>query len=377
MKKVLALVLCAILCSSAFVSCGSDESTTPTEENETQQENVDNEDLAEEETPSGEDEEETSAFDASKLTDYSWSVANSEIVAALTFDGSNATLNILENGEDKSISGAVSIADGTMTIDGTEIGWSVVASFCKLTVGDASYSLSKSESADTAKGPYTLLTNSWSGDGASLSFDGTKATITIDGADIDYTGTYTLESSSSLIIPDESAGNSENIALGATTEWSSSETEDGTLIGDMAVDGDYTTRWSSAYEDPSWLILDLGSPKKATAAIFTFEASYPTDFEIQGSNDKENWDTLLSVTGNDCGGTASGVEVTPFEFRFDQSGEYQYYRYYGTARALAYGHSFWEMELYEVIAGKASCGLAYSGDSVTITVDGNSYTLSK
>lgn len=377
MKKAFALILCAILCASALVSCGGGSSVETEKQTETAPQ-------AQNETPtddantntSEETEPEAPAFDASKLTDFAWGVSNSTVVGALTFDGDNATLNILKDGEDKSISGPVTVEDGKMTIDGTEIAWSVVASFCKLTIGEDQYSLSKSESADAAKGPYTLLTNSWSGDGASLSFDGTKATIAIDGTDYNYTGTYTLESASNLVIADETNGNStENLAEGATATSSSNETD--SLLPDLVVDGDYTTRWASAYEDPSWLVLDLGSAKKVGGCIFTFEAAYPTDFEIQGSNDNENWDTLLSVTGNASGGSASGAEVIPVSFKFDKTGEYQYYRYYGTARATTYGHSFWEWELYETIAGKANCELAYNGDTVTLTVGENSYKLSK
>lgn len=375
MKKIVALILCALMCASALASCGGEkpvDTPAPVSEAETPADNAGDEAPAAE----AETEPEAPAFDASKLTDFSWGVANSTIVGALTFDGANATLNLIENGTDKSVSGAVTVEDGKMNIAGTEIGWSVVASFCKLSIGDANYSFSKSDSPEKAKGPYTLLTNKWSGDGASLSFDGAKATIAINGSEINYTGTYTLESASTLVIPDEAGGNStENLAEGATATSSSNETAD--LLPELTVDGDQTTRWASLYEDPSWLVLDLGSPKKVGGCIFTWEAAYPSDFEIQGSNDNENWDTLLAIPDHQATGTASGAETVPYEYKFDKSGEYQYYRYWGNARATDYGHSFWEWELYETIAGKASCELAYNGDTITLTVGGNSYKLSK
>lgn len=375
MKKVVALILCALICASSLVACGGGEDSSV---NGGDSVNTDvsanaGTDTADDASTPVEEEEETpaaSTFDGSKLTGESWSVANSTVVGSLTFDGDNATLSILENGEDKSISGACTVEDGKMTIDGTEIGWQVVASFCKLTVGDSSYSFSKQSDADTAAGPYQLLTNSWSGDGMSLSFDGDKATITVDGG-INYTGTYTLESASSLIIPDESAGSSENLALEGTA--SSNSVEDGTsYTPELAIDGDTATRFASAYNDPEWWMIDLGEVKTVGAAIVYFEAAYSTEFYFEVSTDGENWTEVARVTDN----STSGADV-PVEVRFDKQYEAQYVRYTGVSRATTYGHSFWELELYEAIAGVASCGLEYNGSTVTVTLDGNTYKLSK
>lgn len=376
MKKLVALILCALICASSLVACGGGEDNTVTNDTNVGGDTTvtDNAgDTADDASTPAEEEEETpaaSTFDGSKLTGESWSVANSTVVGSLTFDGDNASLNIIENGEDKSVSGAYTVEDGKLTIDGTEIGWQVVASFCKLTVGDASYSFSKQSDADTAAGPYQLLTNSWSGDGMSLSFDGDKATITVDGG-INYTGTYTLESASSLTIPDESAGTFENIALDGTA--SSNSVEDGTsYTADLAIDGDSATRFASAYNDPEWWMVDLGEVKKVGAAIVYFEAAYSTEFYFEVSTDGENWTEVARVTDN----ATSGAEV-PVEVRFDQQYDAQYVRYTGVSRGTTYGHSFWELELYEQIAGVASCGLEYNGGTVTVTLDGNTYKLTK
>jgi len=373
MKKLVALILCAVLCTSALVSCGGGtEPTTdaPAAGTTTETPAADAgtaEDAPAEEAPA---EPAAPAFDGSKLTGQSWGVANATVVGSLTFDGDNATLNILENGEDKSVSGAYTVEDGKLTINGTEIGWQVVASFCKLTVGDKNYSFSKQDSADKAQGPYNLLSNKWSGDGMTLSFDGGKATIAVDGG-INYTGTYTLESASSLTIPDESAGSSENIAPDGTA--TSNSIEDGTsYTADLAIDGDSATRFSSAYNDPEWWMVDFGEVKKVGAAIIYFEAAYSTEFYFEVSTDGENWTEVARVTDN---GT-SGADV-PVEVRFDGQHDAQYVRYTGVSRGTTYGHSFWELELYESIAGVAACGLEYSGGNVKLTLDGTTYNLSK
>lgn len=371
MKKLVSLILCAILCASALVSCGGGTEPAATPDAGTAVETPADNAGAAEETPAEEApaEEAAPAFDGSKLTGQSWGVANSTIVGALTFDGSNATLNILENGEDKSVSGAYTVEDGKLTIDGTEIGWQVVASFCKLTVGDKNYSFSKQESAAKAQGPYNLLTGKWTGDGMTLSFDGGKATIAVDGG-INYTGTYTLESASSLTIPDESAGSSENLALDGTATSNSVEVD--TYPPEAAIDGDSATRFASAYNDPEWWMVDFGEVKKVGAAIIYFEAAYSTEFYFEVSTDGENWTEVARVTDN---GT-SGAEV-PVEVRFNGQYDAQYVRYTGVSRGTTYGHSFWELELYEAIAGVASCGLEYNGSTITVTLDGATYKLSK
>ena len=370
MKKLVALILCAILCASALVSCGGGgvETTAPAADTPAAEAPAADAGTAEE-APAVEEAPAAPAFDGSKLTGQSWGVANSTIVGSLTFDGSNATLNLLENGEDKSISGACTVEDGKMTIDGTEIGWQVVASFCKLTVGDKNYSFSKQESAAKAQGPYNLLSSKWSGDGMTLSFDGAKATIAVDGG-INYTGTYTLESASSLTIPDESAGSSENLSLEATATSNSVEVD--TYPPEAAIDGDSTTRFASAYNDPEWWMVDFGEVKKVGAAIIYFEAAYSTEFYFEVSTDGENWTEVARVTDN---GT-SGADV-PVEVRFNGQHDAQFVRYTGVSRGTTYGHSFWELELYEAIAGVAACGLEYNGDTITVTLDGATYKLSK
>ncbi len=370
MKKIVALILCALLCSSALVACGGGETTPAPTTSDTTAPAADA-GTTEEAAPAPEETEPAApAFDGSKLTGQSWGVANATVVGALTFDGANATLNIYENGEDKSISGACTVEDGKMTIDGTEIGWQVVASFCKLTVGDASYSFSKQTDADAAKGPYMLMTNKWSGDGMTLSFDGTQATIAVDGG-INYTGTYTLESASNITIPDESAGSSENIAIGATATSNSVEPST-SYTPDLAIDGDSATRFASQYADPEWWMIDFGEVRKVGAAILYFEAAYSTEFYFEVSTDGTNWTEVARVTDN----ATSGADV-PVEVRFDAQHEAQFVRYTGVSRGTTYGHSFWELELYEAIAGVAACELAYSGDTITVTLDGTTYKLAK
>ena len=89
-----------------------------------------------------------------------------------------------------------------------------------------------------------------------------------------------------------------------------------------AVDGNTGTRWSSAFSDPQWLQVDLGSSASITQVVLQWEAAYATAFQIQTSTDGTNWTTIYSTTTG-TGGTQT-LNVT---------GTGRYIRMYGTARA--------------------------------------------
>jgi hypothetical protein len=120
-----------------------------------------------------------------------------------------------------------------------------------------------------------------------------------------------------------------NVALGKTATASSTENV-GTPASD-AVDGNAGTRWSSAFSDPQWLQVDLGSTQSICKVTLTWETAYGTAFQIQTSNDATNWTSIYSTTTGTGGTQALTV-----------SGSGRYIRMYGTARATQYGYSLWE-----------------------------------
>jgi F5/8 type C domain len=75
----------------------------------------------------------------------------------------------------------------------------------------------------------------------------------------------------------------ELLKLSGTATASSSENS--TLGPAKAVDGNVTTRWSSAFSDPQWLQVDLGSSKAINRVVLRWEAAYSTSYDIQFSND--------------------------------------------------------------------------------------------
>jgi hypothetical protein len=98
-----------------------------------------------------------------------------------------------------------------------------------------------------------------------------------------------------------------------------------------AVDGNPTTRWSSAAADPQWLQVDLGAARTLCQVTLTWEAAYARAYQIQTSTDGTTWTTGYATTTGD-----GGTDVVTV------GGTGRYVRVYGTGRATAYGYSLWE-----------------------------------
>jgi hypothetical protein len=164
------------------------------------------------------------------------------------------------------------------------------------------------------------------------------------------------------------AATSPNLALNKPTVTSS--TENGGTPGSAAVDGDATTRWSSAFADPQWLYVDLGATYSLNRVRLTWEGAYGKDYQIQTSPDASTWTTIKTVTGN----TALDNDLTGL------SGTGRYVRLYGTARGTQYGYSLYELAVYGTAASggggstsSACTGTAANGDySYEVSTAGSS-----
>jgi hypothetical protein len=114
-----------------------------------------------------------------------------------------------------------------------------------------------------------------------------------------------------------------------------SSVENSSFPASAAVDGNTSTRWSSAWSDPQWLEVDLGASASISQVVLNWETAYATAFQIQTSTDNTNWTTIYSTTSG-TGGTQT----------LSVSGTGRYVRMYGTARATQYGYSLWEFQVY-------------------------------
>ncbi|MGW7200894.1 discoidin domain-containing protein [Streptomyces chryseus] len=114
----------------------------------------------------------------------------------------------------------------------------------------------------------------------------------------------------------------------------SSEENHGTPAA-SAVDGNTTTRWSSAHSDPQWLRVDLGASARISQVVLNWETAYGKGYRIELSTNGSDWTTAYQTTTGD-GGTDT-VDVT---------GEARYIRLQGTTRGTQYGYSLWEFKVY-------------------------------
>ncbi|MFG2820964.1 ricin-type beta-trefoil lectin domain protein [Kitasatospora sp. NPDC048365] len=155
---------------------------------------------------------------------------------------------------------------------------------------------------------------------------GTK-TVTITATDTTgATGSTTL----TWTVPGTDA------ARGRPAAASSVEANSSSLTAAMAVDGNPTTRWASAYSDPQWLQVDLGSVKPVKQVTLSWEAAYGKAYQIQTSTDGTTWTTVHSTTTG-TGGTETLTNL---------NGSGRYVRMYGTQRGSSFGYSLYSMEVY-------------------------------
>jgi len=109
----------------------------------------------------------------------------------------------------------------------------------------------------------------------------------------------------------------------------------GAYLASEAVDGNLGTRWSSAFSDPQWLQVDLGSSQSITRVQLNWETAAAKAFQIQVSTNASTWTSIYSTTTS-TGGTQS----------LTVSGTGRYVRMYGTQRTTGYGYSLWEFQVF-------------------------------
>ena len=121
-----------------------------------------------------------------------------------------------------------------------------------------------------------------------------------------------------------------------------------------AFDENPTTRWSSAWSDPQWVQVDLGSVQNIARVWLNWENAFAPDYSIQLSSDDVNWTNIYSTTN----GPGSINDLATF-------GSGRYVRMYGTQRATQYGYSLWEFEVFPAVAPLP--GIALNGTNVLIS----------
>ncbi|HVE08391.1 MAG TPA: discoidin domain-containing protein, partial [Paraburkholderia sp.] len=127
---------------------------------------------------------------------------------------------------------------------------------------------------------------------------------------------------------------SADLAIGATVTASGSE-NDG-LLPQNAVDGDINSRWSSAFTDPQWLLVDLGTAQTVDRVVIDWQDSFGVAYTVDTSPDGQNWQN--AVTQNN----GAGAEE---DWRF-AARTARYVRFTGTKRSTQFGYSMFEFGVY-------------------------------
>jgi hypothetical protein len=115
-----------------------------------------------------------------------------------------------------------------------------------------------------------------------------------------------------------------------------SSTESASYPASQAIDGDFGTRWSSAFNDAQTLKVDLGTRRAIHRAILYWEDAASSDYDIQVSDDATTWTTVYTDS-NGNGGTDDivGLNATG-----------RYVRVYSRHRTTQWGNSLWEVLLF-------------------------------
>ncbi len=128
---------------------------------------------------------------------------------------------------------------------------------------------------------------------------------------------------------------SQNLALNGTATASNNNQP-----ASNAIDGNAGTRWETAFADPQWITIDLGTSYTIGQVILNWEGAFASTYEIQISNDA-TFATFTSIFSTTTGnGGIDDLAVT---------GTGRYVRMYGTVRGTPYGYSLWEFAIYEAV----------------------------
>jgi hypothetical protein len=111
--------------------------------------------------------------------------------------------------------------------------------------------------------------------------------------------------------------------------------ENASLPASAAFDGNAGTRWSSAFSDPQWIQVDLGSTTTVCQVVLQWEAAFARSFQVQVSADGASWASIFSTTTG-AGGTQT----------LNVSGSGRFVRLLGTVRATQFGYSLWELVVH-------------------------------
>ena len=103
-----------------------------------------------------------------------------------------------------------------------------------------------------------------------------------------------------------------------------------------AIDGKPNTRWSSAFEEPQWILLDLGEVYDIDKVIINWESAYAVSYKIETSADRTSW---KEVYATDSGKGRTETVTFPLT-------KTRYIKVDCLKKAGEWGFSIWEVSVY-------------------------------
>lgn len=102
-----------------------------------------------------------------------------------------------------------------------------------------------------------------------------------------------------------------------------------------AVDGVYSTRWSSQFTDNQWLAVDLGGVARIDWVTISWEHAFGKSYALQtGTSLTGPWTTVTTINDGQFGTVLHDVGATA-----------RYLRLLGIKRATQYGYSLWQLDI--------------------------------
>ena len=114
------------------------------------------------------------------------------------------------------------------------------------------------------------------------------------------------------------------------------------LGASRAVDGDFSTRWSSDFYDPQTISVDLLNVYNLETVVLAWETAYSSEYKLEVSLDGNEWTTLVHELQADGGNDTFYPDVAA-----------RYIRVVGMQRATEWGHSLWEIQAFGDLIGPA------------------------
>jgi len=104
-----------------------------------------------------------------------------------------------------------------------------------------------------------------------------------------------------------------------------------------AIDASLQTRWSSAFSDPQWIVVDLGATRRVSRVLLTWETAASADYDIEISAGSGGPWTLLRTVRPGDGGVD---DLSGF------AGVGRYVRMYSRARNTPWGNSLFDFAVF-------------------------------